>query len=317
MGCDGGTIPKRDELVRAKKKPEQKDKDSELAFRWRHCSITQQPLQVPVVACGLGRLYSKVSLIEALLDRSTLPETAQHIKTLKDVKDLNLTPNPAYENSAEKGDSYVDRQNSPYICPVIGLEMSGKFKFCLIWSCGCVMSERALKEVKAQLCHKCQKPFSESDVVILNASGKDLDLMVTQLEARTARLKAEKKAAKKEGKIKQAPVRTDDKDSSKKSDDAGTKLEQKQESKTELGSQKDLAVANKSKPHGKNGIAEKRSATVTSSDIPNPAFKKTKGDYSVAKDPNATDVFKSLFTSHQNAKDQTRAHWVTYNPFYN
>lgn len=61
----------------------QKDKDSELAFRWRHCSITQQPLQKPIVACGLGRLYSKVSLIEGLLDRSTLPETAQHIKSLK------------------------------------------------------------------------------------------------------------------------------------------------------------------------------------------------------------------------------------------
>lgn len=25
MGCDGGTIPKRDELVRTKKKPEQVD----------------------------------------------------------------------------------------------------------------------------------------------------------------------------------------------------------------------------------------------------------------------------------------------------
>ena len=30
MGCDGGTIPTRDELVRLKKKPEQKDKNSEL-----------------------------------------------------------------------------------------------------------------------------------------------------------------------------------------------------------------------------------------------------------------------------------------------
>ena len=31
MGCDGGTIPRRDELVKVKKKPEQKDKDAELA----------------------------------------------------------------------------------------------------------------------------------------------------------------------------------------------------------------------------------------------------------------------------------------------
>lgn len=61
----------------------QKDKDSELSFRWKHCSITQQPLQTPIVACGLGRLYSKDAVIEALLDRANLPETAQHIKSLK------------------------------------------------------------------------------------------------------------------------------------------------------------------------------------------------------------------------------------------
>jgi hypothetical protein len=28
-------------------------------------------------------------------------------------------------------------------------------------------------------------------------------------------------------------------------------------------------------------------------------------------------VFKSLFTSHQKAHQQNRAHWITYNPFYN
>ncbi|XP_039275145.1 replication termination factor 2-like [Nilaparvata lugens] len=83
MGCDGGTIPKRDELVRTKKKPEQKDKDAELSYRWRHCSINQQPLQKPIVACQLGRLYSKTSVLEGLLDRTTLPETATHIKSLK------------------------------------------------------------------------------------------------------------------------------------------------------------------------------------------------------------------------------------------
>jgi hypothetical protein len=31
----------------------------------------------------MGRLYNKVAVIEALLDRTTLPETAQHIKNLK------------------------------------------------------------------------------------------------------------------------------------------------------------------------------------------------------------------------------------------
>lgn len=107
------------------------------------------PLQPPIVGCSRGYLFSKESVLEGLLDRSSLPESAVHIKTLKDVRDLNLTPNPAYDgDKAEKGDNYTDKSKSPYICPVIGLEMNGKYKFCFLWSCGCVMSERALKEVK-------------------------------------------------------------------------------------------------------------------------------------------------------------------------
>lgn len=119
-----------------------------MAYRWRHCSIRQLPLQEPIVACGLGRLYSKESVLEGLLDRTTLPETAQHIKNMKDIKNLNLTPNPAYEDAAING-GYIDDGKSPYICPVIGLEMNGKYKFCFIWTCGCVMSERALKEIRS------------------------------------------------------------------------------------------------------------------------------------------------------------------------
>jgi hypothetical protein len=42
------------------------------------------------VACGLGRLYNKDAVIEALLDRSNLPETAQHIKNLKVKKFVNV-----------------------------------------------------------------------------------------------------------------------------------------------------------------------------------------------------------------------------------
>ena len=48
-----------------------------------------------------------------------------------------------------------------------------------------------------------------------------------------------------------------------------------------------------------------------------PAYKKSKEDYSVAHDPKASEVLKSIFTTHKTASEQTRAHWVTYNPFYN
>lgn len=44
---------------------------------------------------------------------------------------------------------------------------------------------------------------------------------------------------------------------------------------------------------------------------------KPSGGTSVAKDPHKSDVYKSLFTSHASEQQQKRAHWVTYNPFYN
>ena len=63
MGCDGGTIPTRDELVKLKKKPEKKDSDGHRLYKWQHCSITQQMLTKPVVACEMGRLYGKEAVI--------------------------------------------------------------------------------------------------------------------------------------------------------------------------------------------------------------------------------------------------------------
>ncbi|KAF4528474.1 hypothetical protein B566_EDAN015936 [Ephemera danica] len=421
MGCDGGTIPRRDELVRLKKKPEQKDKESELSFRWRHCSITQQPLREPIVACGHGRLYCKESILEGLLDRSKLPEQAAHITSMKDVKELVLTPNPAYARAkgGEKGESghYVDHRTSPYVCPVIGMELSGKFRFAFSWTCGCVVSEKAIKEVPTKFCHKCQHPFDENDLVYINAEGDLLELMRSRMEARKLHAKANKKNKKnkqltctvtsvtaEETKKPELAQNVhyfvdDEKPSCSKSvpvfeteivetsivkqepaeeiapkspevlgkEETSTNMvqktaneleeskirpstssEEKKESKKELRSHssdskrhrdhrtshrkssKDRSSNRNSGDHHKSHRSERdkkvsrehksrdhKSKSVNLESISDPAYKKAKLDYSVANDPKATSVYKSLFTSHENAKSQTKAHWVTYNPFYN
>jgi len=48
---------------------------------------------------------------------------------LQDVKELRLTANPAFTADASKAGS--DVLVSPYICPVTGLEMSGRYKLVL------------------------------------------------------------------------------------------------------------------------------------------------------------------------------------------
>ncbi|RMB95878.1 hypothetical protein DUI87_27992 [Hirundo rustica rustica] len=167
MGCDGGTIPKRHELVKGPRKVEKVDKVAELVARWFYCALSQEKLRRPIVACELGRLYNKDAIIEYLLDKSpdkTPMESASHIKSIKNVTELQLVDNPAWSGDKEsiKGDKYDDLQSARFICPVVGLEMNGRHRFCFLRSCGCVFSERALKEIKAEVCHKGFLPGSIS-----------------------------------------------------------------------------------------------------------------------------------------------------------
>ncbi|CAH1964887.1 unnamed protein product [Acanthoscelides obtectus] len=310
MGCDGGTIPRRDELVRVKKKPEAKDKDAELAFKWKCCAITQETLQEPIVMCHLGKLYSKMCLIEALLDRSALPETCRHIKSLKDVKNLNLTKNPEYKNERKKEGS-LDSRASPYICPVLGLEMSGKFRFVALWSCGCVFSERALKEVSTKTCHKCTKPFEENDVVILNGNEEDLELMKTRMEIRRHKNKKNK-----EKKIKEEIGATSTNGEAEGPSNGETSYKAGKRPTSDAGSSC-AQEAKKLKSNGEAALSKIGNVISSGKVTKAEELRKMKPDYSVAKDKHVSDVYKSLFTSHKSEKEQNRAHWVTYNPFYN
>jgi len=301
MGCDGGTIPRRDELVRLKKKPETKDKDAERLYRWRHCSLTQQKLQQPIVVCGLGRLYSKQNVIEQLLEKEGMPESCNHIKSLKDIKNLKLTPNPAYSEEDEK--------NAPFICSLIGLEMSGQFRFVALWTCGCVFSERALKQLKSNVCSVCQTPYTEQDVIILNGNEGDVATMRTKMEARVARLKSEKKDKK--AKVKSEMLET----ATSSTTDTFIKPEVVKDVKPEASSSSSKSISKLTfvaKPSTSN--AQKREIIT---DRIGAECKRAKKDYSVAKDPKASQVYKSIFTSHESEQSQERAFWVTYNPFYN
>ncbi|CAH1639446.1 unnamed protein product [Spodoptera littoralis] len=330
MGCDGGTIPRRDELVRMKKKPEQKDKDAERSFKWRNCALSQQPLQEPVVACGLGRLYSKSSVLETLLDKETKPDSINHIKNLKDIKDLKLVKNPAY-TAADHTEGAVGEGNAPYICPISGLEMSGKFRFVFLWSCGCVLAERALKEVRQNLCHMCQQPFTDNDIVPLNGTDEDIEKLKEKMTVRVASRKSSKKSkAEKAPKaeVKVEPLTPRPSTSTEVSTDVQPEkdVNVKSEAEPEPGSsnavKKEIETIPLSLPkynpnkqaRGHFGSSKRVHPTELAQD---PSYKKTKKDYSVAKDPQTSEVYKSLFTSHKTDKNQQRAHWVTYNPFYN
>lgn len=292
MGCDGGTIPRRDELVRTKQKPEQKDKDAEAVAKWKHCAITQEELRQPIVSCELGRLYNKEAVIEYLLSKDAACEAAKHIRSLKDIVELKLTQNAGYSRrDADKGDEYVDLRASKFICPVVGLEMNGKYRFCYLRKCGCVLSERALKEVKSEVCHKCAKPFEDDDIVILNGSDDDLVVLSARMELRRAKAKSEKKSKKRAADTAEDGVK-------------------KVKFENGVGSKKSTAVNGGASTSG----APKNSEVGTATKMLLP--EKARQCYSIAKDPNTSEAFKELFTSHPKAINQPKPHWITHNPLF-
>ncbi|XP_066558318.1 replication termination factor 2 [Amia ocellicauda] len=304
MGCDGGTIPKRHELVKGPKKVEKVDKSAELVARWNYCALTQEKLRRPIVSCDLGRLYNKDAIIEYLLDKSAERpniEVAVHIRAIKDVKELNLTDNPAWEGDRTntKGGRYEELHRAHFICPVVGLEMNGKHKFCYLQTCGCVFSERALREVKTEICHKCGDPFKDSDIVILNGSKEEIEKLRERMEEKRAKSKAGKKSKRCK---------------------AAETVSQSEASKENPGSSKTGPADQK--PAAANGTGE-----ASSSAEPGPSGSLSKsakpGAAAGSKRPvprpeERSETYKSLFTTHSSAKrskDQT-SNWVTHTPYH-
>ncbi|NXS12848.1 RTF2 protein, partial [Neodrepanis coruscans] len=107
---------------------------------WFYCALSQEQLRRPIVACELGRLYNKDAVIEFLLDKSpdkAPVESASHIRSIKNVTELNLADNPAWAGDKEsiKGDKYDDLQAAQFICPVVGLEMNGRHRLVPLGKC--------------------------------------------------------------------------------------------------------------------------------------------------------------------------------------
>uniref|UniRef100_A0A8D0G8G4 Replication termination factor 2 n=1 Tax=Sphenodon punctatus TaxID=8508 RepID=A0A8D0G8G4_SPHPU len=307
MGCDGGTIPKRHELVKGPRKVEKVDKNAELVAQWYYCTLSQEKLSRPIVACELGRLYNKDAVIEFLLDKSSDKApmaAASHIKGIKNVIELNLTDNPAWngDKGNTKGDKYDDIQCARFICPVVGLEMNGRHRFCFLKKCGCVFSERALKEIKAEVCHKCGGPFQEEDLIILNGTKEDVEVLKKRMEDRRLKSKLEKK--------------------SKKSKAA--------ESVSQADTTEDAPGPSKVKP-GKEDVSinsgEKRQIVFSkstevneSSSSSGKASKSSSGSTkrSITASERKSEAYRSIFTSHCSAKrsKEESSNWIIHTAYY-
>lgn len=282
----------------------QVDKDAELVAQWNYCTLSQEILRRPIVACELGRLYNKDAVIEFLLDKSSekaLGKAASHIKSIKNVTELRLSDNPAWEGDKgnTKGDKHDDLQRARFICPVVGLEMNGRHRFCFLRCCGCVFSERALKEIKAEVCHTCGAAFQEDDVVVLNGTKEDVETLKGRMEERRLRAKLEKKAKKPKA--------------AESVSKPGVSEEFPGPSKTKTGKPEEASLDSREK---KAGSAPRSAAANGSSSgkVGKPLGGPPKR--SIA-DSEESEAYKSLFTTHSSAKrsKEESAHWVTHTSY--
>ncbi len=180
MGNDGGSIPKRGDLVKLKSKVDLVDKESLNHEKWTLCALSSEPLSPPIVSCRLGKLYNKESILNFLLDRDRFSEVADafgHITCLKDVTELQ-----------------VKRAGDRFVCPLTGKEMNGSVRFFYYRSCVCVMAEPALTVADASRCTLCSKPLTEDDKIPLNGTAQEV-------EALRARLLTDKKRKKTKRKV--------------------------------------------------------------------------------------------------------------------
>ncbi|KAL1935964.1 hypothetical protein VTP01DRAFT_98 [Rhizomucor pusillus] len=201
MGNDGGSIPRRIELVKEKQKEVKINPDLERIAAWFYCALSKQPLQPPIVSCGLGKLYNQDAIIEYVLDKSAYGDgdkICSHISSLKDTMKLNLTVNPSYnENNDATTMGHLDKEiKSKFICPISMKEMNGKHRFVYLDTCGCVFAEQSLKEVKSKECMTCGTPFEPENIIVINPQKEELESMKAVMKTKKAKAKAEKKAKK-------------------------------------------------------------------------------------------------------------------------
>lgn len=220
MGNDGGSIPRRDELVKTAKKEKRKDSVEADRVHWNLCTLSKEPLQEPIVVDKLGFFMNKEALLKALLLK-TMPPELNYIRSIKDVYTVHLKRNSDWKQLQQQQQQQQLMQKPgapfmfcPFVCPVSLEPASGQDKFVAIVPCGCVVSLKSYQEVPSESCLVCGKPVER--VIYINQSPERLAASKKALEVEIAERmlkdKKKKKKSKKKGKKEDDAGNDDDDD---------------------------------------------------------------------------------------------------------
>lgn len=199
MGNDGGSIPKRRELVkeaaRAQTVSELKATALEsLSHAWTQDPLSSEPLDMDnVTSDWKGRLYNYESILKGLVpshdgDDADEEQANGHdmtfastgIKSLRDIVRLRFK---RYKPAGSK-------EKEIWACPISLKELGPATKAVYIVPCGHVFAEVAIKEITGQEhnCPECSEPFESGDVVpILPTEEADLEKVAKRMDDLRAR----------------------------------------------------------------------------------------------------------------------------------
>jgi hypothetical protein len=203
MGGDGGVIASQRKFIRGAKDPdaveEVKHVKQQQIMKSQICAQSSNRLEEPIVACELGHLFNKESILNALLEKSMNP-VFSHIRGLKDVKTLIFTPNPKYSVANEHDGEYP----SKFVCPITGMEFNGIVPFVVLWTSGVVLSDKAIREIGVDGLQSDYGPFLSEDIVrLIPIDGSE------EAEQQRNRLLAKRKAKKESSKSHKRAQATD------------------------------------------------------------------------------------------------------------
>ncbi|KAL5388381.1 hypothetical protein DPSP01_002956 [Paraphaeosphaeria sporulosa] len=206
MGNDGGSIPKRRELVkeaaRAPTAAQIKEARAESQdHAWNHCPLSSKPLAAPVVSDSLGTLYNKDSVLEFLLAEEGSAEKVEgekvlagRVKGLKDVVEVKFEVDVEAEGEKDKASGAGRREK--WVCPVTRVEMGPGAKAVYVVPCGHAFAGSVVREVEEKICVQCNEAYAENDVIpILPTVPADIARLT--LRARTLKEKGLTHALKK------------------------------------------------------------------------------------------------------------------------
>ncbi|ETO09544.1 hypothetical protein RFI_27834 [Reticulomyxa filosa] len=311
MGGDGGSIPGRRDLVKEPGKvvtAEDVTYGASKDWKWTHCSISNNKLEMPIVCDYFGNLFNKEVVLTHWYHK-TLTSEFKHIEKFKyDVIAIN------------KDTLKWNTEHNTFECPITSIVANHKnHNFYLIRKCGCVMSQKALSMLcggggedawmaNLQKCIICGRDIENKTenplwIIPLNPSGSEKARLSELWNQHKDKIRAIIKQEKQ-------PIKRANKNSSH-NDDNEDKNENDSKEKEKNDANDNSNQSKKSEKQNKSKLKQQLKAELLRQklEINKSAFGKRKFpetiDRAIENKKKKSKVFASLFTDNQDNNTTT------------